>query len=53
MVESRQTTVEHNCSIVYTRYDAQKLAGVVGSSRCGHMLSSDKDTYMLVTGADS
>ncbi|XP_038075250.1 digestive organ expansion factor homolog [Patiria miniata] len=53
ILQAQHGTTEDNCSILYTRYDAQKLAAVVGSNRCGHMLSSDKDVHLLVTGADS
>ncbi|XP_022097909.1 digestive organ expansion factor homolog isoform X2 [Acanthaster planci] len=53
MLQLLQGAAEHNCSILYTHYDAQRLAAVVGSTRCRHMLSSDKDVHLLVTGADS
>ena len=53
MVESQQGTAEHNCSILHSRYDSHRLAAIVGTSRCAHMLSSENSVHMLVTGADS
>ncbi|KAL9954193.1 hypothetical protein ACROYT_G041696 [Oculina patagonica] len=40
------------CTVLYTKSNALRLAGVVGSQRCSHMISSDKQVYMLVTGGD-
>ncbi|XP_071963491.1 U3 small nucleolar RNA-associated protein 25 homolog [Antedon mediterranea] len=49
MIDNRSTN-NFNCSIIYSKFDAQRLAGVVGTERCSRMLSSDKDTHLLVTG---
>ena len=40
------------CTVLYTKFNALCLARVVGSQRCRHMISSDKQVYMLVTGGD-
>lgn len=40
------------CTVLYTKSNALRLARVVGSQRCSHMISSDKQVYMLVTGGD-
>lgn len=38
------------CVVIYSKYDAQKLCEVVGTKRVKHMLASDRDVYMLVSG---
>lgn len=38
------------CTVLYTKSNALRLARVVGSRRCGHMISSDSHVHMLVTG---
>lgn len=40
------------CTVLYTKSNALRLAGVVGAQRCSHMISSDKDVHMFVTGDD-
>jgi len=40
------------CTVLYTKSNALCLARVVGTQRCRHMISSDKQVYMLVTGGD-
>ncbi|XP_014674213.1 PREDICTED: digestive organ expansion factor homolog [Priapulus caudatus] len=41
-----------SCSAIYSRYDAQRLAGIVGSGRAGHMINATKSVHMFVTGTD-
>ena len=38
------------CTVLYTKFSTHRLAGVVGTKRCRHMLSSAKDVHMFVTG---
>ena len=38
------------CTVLYTKSNALRLAGVVGTQRCSHMISSDKHVHMFVTG---
>ncbi|XP_068729178.1 U3 small nucleolar RNA-associated protein 25 homolog isoform X2 [Montipora capricornis] len=40
------------CTVLYTKLNALRLAGVVGTQRCSHMISSKKDVHMFVTGDD-
>ncbi|XP_035663958.1 digestive organ expansion factor homolog [Branchiostoma floridae] len=42
--------LDRTCTVLYTKYDAQRLAAVVGASRCGHMITSGKSVHMFVTG---
>ena len=41
------------CTTLYTRYDAHRLAAVVGTDRAGHMLAAEKGVHMFVTGGDA
>lgn len=36
-------------TVLYTKYDAQQLAAIVGTDRAGKMLQSEKHVHMLVT----
>ena len=38
------------CTVLYTKFDVQKLAEVVGTDRAGQMINSQKSTHMFVTG---
>ncbi|XP_021377988.1 digestive organ expansion factor homolog isoform X2 [Mizuhopecten yessoensis] len=38
------------CTALYTQYDAQKLADIVGTNRTSIMINSTKTTHMFVTG---
>jgi len=38
----------HSCTVLYTVYDAHKLAAVLGKKRASDMLSSSKNTHMVV-----
>ncbi|CAH3122133.1 unnamed protein product [Porites lobata] len=40
------------CTVLYTKSNALRLAGVVGTNRCAHMISSDQQVHMFVTGDD-
>ena len=40
------------CTVLYTKSNALRLAGVVGANRCAHMISSDQQVHMFVTGDD-
>uniref|UniRef100_A0A8C8SDD1 U3 small nucleolar RNA-associated protein 25 homolog n=1 Tax=Pelusios castaneus TaxID=367368 RepID=A0A8C8SDD1_9SAUR len=38
------------CTVLYSKYDAQKLAAVVGVDRAAQMLQSKKNVHLFVTG---
>lgn len=38
------------CTAFYSKYDAQKLAAVVGVERAAQMLQSSKNVHLFVTG---
>ncbi|KFQ43882.1 Digestive organ expansion factor, partial [Nestor notabilis] len=38
------------CTVLYSKYDAQKLAAVVGIERTAQMLQSKKNVHLFVTG---
>ncbi|KAH0622735.1 hypothetical protein JD844_025301, partial [Phrynosoma platyrhinos] len=38
------------CTVLYSKYDAQKLASVVGVERAAQMLQSSKNVHLFVTG---
>lgn len=35
-------------TVLYSKYDAQKLCGVVGQQRATHMINSDKNVHMFM-----
>ncbi|XP_011312696.1 digestive organ expansion factor homolog [Fopius arisanus] len=37
-------------TVLYCKYDAMQLAGIVGTERTGKMIASEKDVHMLMTG---
>ncbi|KAG8584310.1 hypothetical protein GDO81_008771 [Engystomops pustulosus] len=41
------------CTVLYSKYDAQKLAAVVGAERAAQMLQSGKNVHLFVTGDNS
>ena len=41
-----------SCAVIYTKYDVNKLAGVVGTERAAHMVNTDKKVHMFMTGED-
>ncbi len=49
-VKHTQDSANLSCTVLYTKYDAHRLAAVVGTDRAAHMISSHKDVHMLVTG---
>ncbi|NP_001090572.1 UTP25, small subunit processor component S homeolog [Xenopus laevis] len=38
------------CTVLYSKYDAQRLAAVVGAERAAQMLQSKKNVHLFVTG---
>ncbi|KAK7503494.1 hypothetical protein BaRGS_00005415 [Batillaria attramentaria] len=38
------------CTVIFSKYEAHKLAEVVGTERAKHMLTSDRDVHMLISG---
>lgn len=40
------------CTALFSRYDAHRLATVVGAKRAGQMLHSNKGVHLFVTGED-
>ncbi|XP_053568343.1 U3 small nucleolar RNA-associated protein 25 homolog [Bombina bombina] len=41
------------CTILYSKYDAQRLAAVVGAERTAQMLQSKKTVHLFVTGENN
>uniref|UniRef100_A0A8C5N1N6 U3 small nucleolar RNA-associated protein 25 homolog n=1 Tax=Leptobrachium leishanense TaxID=445787 RepID=A0A8C5N1N6_9ANUR len=41
------------CTVLYSKYDAQRLAAVVGAERTAQMLQSKKNVHLFVTGESS
>ncbi|XP_069811035.1 U3 small nucleolar RNA-associated protein 25 homolog isoform X2 [Dendropsophus ebraccatus] len=41
------------CTVLYSKYDAQRLAAVVGAERTAQMLQSKKSVHLFVTGENS
>lgn len=38
------------CTVLYSKYDAQRLAAVVGVERAAQMLQSRKNVHLFITG---
>lgn len=38
------------CTVLYSKYDAQRLAAVVGVERAAQMLQSKKNVHLFITG---
>lgn len=38
------------CTVLYSKYEAQKVASVVGVERAAQMLQSSKNVHLFVTG---
>ncbi|KAL3875210.1 hypothetical protein ACJMK2_038135 [Sinanodonta woodiana] len=38
------------CTVLYSRYEAQRLSDIIGTDRAAQMLNSDKGIHMFVTG---
>ncbi|XP_062587252.1 U3 small nucleolar RNA-associated protein 25 homolog isoform X2 [Saccostrea cucullata] len=50
----RQTDKENmTCTVLYSGFDAHRLADIVGMDRASRMINSAKKTHMFVTGEDS
>ena len=43
-------TSSATCTVLYSQYDAQRLAAVVGMERAARMVNAEKSVHMLVTG---
>ncbi|XP_044140799.1 LOW QUALITY PROTEIN: U3 small nucleolar RNA-associated protein 25 homolog [Bufo gargarizans] len=41
------------CTVLYSKYDAQRLAAVVGAERTAQMLQSKKNVHLFVTGENN
>lgn len=39
-------------NVIYSKYDVQQLAYVVGAEKASKMLHSDRNVHMMVTGSD-
>ena len=48
-----QGASNQTCAVIYTKYDVNKLAGVVGTARAAHMVNTEKMVHMFVTGEES
>ncbi|XP_033731196.1 digestive organ expansion factor homolog [Pecten maximus] len=53
IVDSHSLKDTCTCTTLYTPYDAQKLAEVVGTNRTSIMINSSKTTHMFVTGENT
>lgn len=53
--DNRKQTDKENltCTVMYSSFDAQRLADVVGTDRAARMISSSKKVHMFVTGENS
>ncbi|CAL8285693.1 unnamed protein product [Lota lota] len=40
------------CTVLFSRYDAHRLATIAGAKRAGQMLNSNKGVHLFVTGED-
>ncbi|KAM9316845.1 U3 small nucleolar RNA-associated protein 25 homolog [Gastrophryne carolinensis] len=40
------------CTVLYSKYDAQRLAAVVGAERAAQMVQSKKNVHLFVTGEE-
>ncbi|XP_060594439.1 U3 small nucleolar RNA-associated protein 25 homolog [Ruditapes philippinarum] len=48
--KSKHRVDNQTCTVIYSKYDAQKLAEIVGTERAGQMVHSQKSVHMFVTG---
>ncbi|XP_045187130.2 U3 small nucleolar RNA-associated protein 25 homolog [Mercenaria mercenaria] len=48
--KSKHRVDNQTCTVIYAKFDAQKLAEVVGTERAGKMIHSQKSVHMFVTG---
>lgn len=49
-LKSSEAAQNYTCSVLYTKYDVQRLAAVVGNDRAAHMVNSEKSVHLFVTG---
>ncbi|XP_007096212.1 U3 small nucleolar RNA-associated protein 25 homolog [Panthera tigris] len=47
---SRGEEATWTCTVLYSKYDAQRLAAVVGVERAAQMLQSHKNVHLFITG---
>ncbi|ELR52349.1 Digestive organ expansion factor-like protein [Bos mutus] len=47
---SRGEEAAWTCTVLYSKYDAQRLAAVVGVERAAQMLQSKKNVHLFITG---
>ncbi|KAG8443706.1 hypothetical protein GDO86_009034, partial [Hymenochirus boettgeri] len=50
---NREEEATWTCTVLYSKYDAQRLAAVVGAERAAQMLQSKKNVHLFVTGENS
>ena len=52
LIDSKKDESQENktCTVIYSKYDAQRLAAVVGTERASYMVSAEKAVHMFVTG---
>ncbi|XP_062911786.1 U3 small nucleolar RNA-associated protein 25 homolog [Mobula hypostoma] len=50
--ENRGDEASWTCTVLYSKYDAQKLTCVVGAERAAQMIQSNKPVHLFVTGDD-
>ncbi|XP_067844411.1 U3 small nucleolar RNA-associated protein 25 homolog [Heptranchias perlo] len=50
--ENRGDEATWTCTVLYSKYDAQKLTPVVGAERAAQMIQSKKTVHLFVTGED-
>lgn len=49
-VKSKVTVDNQTCTVMYSKFDALRLAEVVGTDRAKQMVHSEKSVHMFVTG---
>ncbi|XP_064621893.1 U3 small nucleolar RNA-associated protein 25 homolog [Lineus longissimus] len=52
LIDAKKDESQENktCSVIYSRYDAQRLSAVVGTERASYMVNAEKAVHMFVTG---
>ncbi|XP_072366053.1 U3 small nucleolar RNA-associated protein 25 homolog [Scyliorhinus torazame] len=51
--ENRGDEATWTCTVLYSKYDAQKLTRVVGAERAAQMIQSKKSVHLFITGEES
>ena len=49
-VKTSSKVTEQTCTVLYSKYEALRLAEIVGTDRAGQMMHSGKHVHMFVTG---